>query len=101
MSDAIIDRVDEMSSRVDELEKSVQELMVQVSTCVSTWFLLDILFRCSKFTEDTICCTNQKPCVSFRQLLSAAWYAYDAVSLVTYTSAYSELFRLIYLYLLP
>lgn len=30
MSDAIIDRVDEMSSRIDGLEKSVQELMVQV-----------------------------------------------------------------------
>lgn len=31
MSDAIIGRVDEMSSRIDDLEKSIQELMVQVT----------------------------------------------------------------------
>lgn len=33
MSDAIIGRVDEMSSRIDELERSIGDLMVQVSHC--------------------------------------------------------------------
>lgn len=30
MTEAVIERVDEMSSRVDELEKNIQDLMVQV-----------------------------------------------------------------------
>lgn len=46
MSDAIIGRVDEMSSRIDELEKSVQDLMVQVKHFRCSGRRWSIIARC-------------------------------------------------------